>query len=53
MYGGNGINDDDGDVDDDEDDDDDDDDLFVNPNHQKATCYVDSDSSDESEDNEE
>lgn len=31
---------------------DDDDDLFVNPNHQKTTCYVDSDSSEESEDNE-
>jgi len=38
--------------DEDDDDDDDDDDLFVNPNHQKTTCYVDSDSSEESEDNE-
>ena len=38
--------------DEDNDDDDDDDDLFVNPNHQKTTCYVDSDSSEESEDNE-
>ncbi|KAL9954370.1 hypothetical protein ACROYT_G041895 [Oculina patagonica] len=56
MHGNNGIsNDDDDDNDgaeDDDDDDYDDDDLFVNPNHQKTTCYVDSDSSDESEDNE-
>ena len=36
----------------DDEDNDDDDDLFVNPNHQKTTCYVDSDSSEESEDNE-
>lgn len=51
MHGNNGIsNDDNGDGDDE--DDEDDDDLFVNPNHQKTTCYVDSDSSEESEDNE-
>jgi len=54
IHGNNGINNDDDDDDDkDDDDDDDDDDLFVNPNHQKTTCYVDSDSSEESEDNEE
>lgn len=52
MHGNNGISNNDDDSDGDEDDDDDDDDLFVNPNHQKTTCYVDSDSSDESEDNE-
>lgn len=56
MHGNNGMtNDDDDDSDgddDDGDDDDGDDDLFVNPNHQKTTCYVDSDSSEESEDNE-
>jgi len=46
MHGNSGINN----VDDS---DGDDDDLFVNPNHQKTTCYVDSDSSEESEDNEE
>ncbi|XP_015775840.1 PREDICTED: probable RNA-binding protein EIF1AD [Acropora digitifera] len=50
MHGNNGMNDDDDDND--GDDEDDDDDLFVNPNHQKTTCYVDSDSSEESEDNE-
>ena len=48
MHGSNGINNDD----DDDNGDDEDDDLFVNPNHQKTTCYVDSDSSEESEDNE-
>ncbi|KAJ7374375.1 Putative RNA-binding protein eif1ad [Desmophyllum pertusum] len=47
MHSNNGTNDDD-----DGDDDDDDDDLFVNPNHQRTTCYVDSDSSEESEENE-
>ena len=36
----------------DEDSDDDDDDLFVNPNHQKPTSYVDTDSSEESDENE-
>ena len=51
MHGNDGLND--GDDDNDSDDKDDDDaDLFVNPNHQKTTCYVDSDSSEESEDNE-
>ena len=55
VRGNNGVNEDDGDINSDEDDDkdiDNDDDLFVNPNHQKAMCYVDSDSSEESEDNE-
>lgn len=54
MHGNNGISNDDNDDGDDGDDEDDedDDDLFVNPNHQKTTCYVDSDSSEESEDNE-
>ena len=51
AHGNNGMNNDDDDGDGEEDDDDDDD-LFVNPNHQKTTCYVDSDSSEESEDNE-
>lgn len=51
MHGNNGISSDDNGDGDDEDDEDDDD-LFVNPNHQKTTCYVDSDSSEESEDNE-
>ena len=43
----NGISEDD--EDDDEEDDDDDDDLFVNPNHQRTTYYVESDSSDTSD----
>ena len=34
------------------DDEDSDDDLFVNPNHQKPTSYVDTDSSEESDKNE-
>ena len=48
----NGISEDDEDDDeeeDDDDDDDDDDDLFVNPNHQRTTYYVESDSSDTSD----
>lgn len=36
--------------DDEDDDEDDDNDLFVNPNHQKTTCYVESESSDDSDD---
>ena len=43
----NGISEDD--EDDDEEEDDDDDDLFVNPNHQRTTYYVESDSSDTSD----
>ena len=46
----NGISEDDEDDDEEEDDDDDDDDdLFVNPNHQRTTYYVESDSSDTSD----
>ena len=49
----NGISEDDEDDEDDDeeddDDDDDDDDLFVNPNHQRTTYYVESDSSDTSD----
>ena len=44
----NGISEDD-EEDDDEEEDDDDDDLFVNPNHQRTTYYVESDSSDTSD----
>lgn len=51
VHGNNGMTNDDDD-DDSDGDDDDDDDLFVNLNHQKTACYVDSDSSEESEDNE-
>ena len=43
----NGISEDD--EDDDEEEEDDDDDLFVNPNHQRTTYYVESDSSDTSD----
>ena len=37
--------------DDEEENSEDDNDLFVNPNHQKPTCYVDTDSSSEESDN--
>ena len=45
----NGISEDDENDDEEDDDDDDDDDLFVNPNHQRTTYYVESDSSDTSD----